>query len=187
VHEQRRLARRRRALERRRRDTDDDPAAAEVREHVTGREGTVDRVELVPVLDEAGRGGRVQVGTERDHHHVGLERAGVGLDAALQRIDGADRRLDELHTGLDDVAVGVEHGIGLLAPEHHVELREPEHEALCLVDEDDLDVVAEPLRQRCRQLEPAEPGAEHQHLHHALRSVAVRHRERLRRDGTARS
>ena len=78
--EQRGLARRRRALERRRRDPDDHPSAGEVGEHVAQRERAGVGVELVAALDQAGRRRRVEVGAERDHQDVGLERAGVGLD-----------------------------------------------------------------------------------------------------------
>jgi hypothetical protein len=59
----------------------------------------------------------------------------------------------------------VHHGVGAPAPEHHVELREPEDEALALVDQRHLDVVAQFLGQRRRQLEPAEPGTQHQYAH----------------------
>ena len=45
--------------------------------------------------------------------------------------------------GLLIVAVGVEDVGGRLLPEHDVQLRESENESVALVDEDDVDVVAE--------------------------------------------
>ena len=47
-----------------------------------------------------------------------------------------------------------------LPPEHHVELGEAEDERIALVDEDDVDRVAEGLGKNRRQLEAAEAGAQ---------------------------
>jgi hypothetical protein len=49
---------------------------------------------------------------------------------------------------------------GHLPSEHHVEFREAEDERVAFVDEDDVDVVAECIREDCRQLEAPEAGAE---------------------------
>ena len=49
---------------------------------VARRERAGDRVELVPALDQAGRGRRVEVGTERHHQDVRVERAGVRASPA---------------------------------------------------------------------------------------------------------
>ena len=44
------------------------------------------------------------------------------------------------------------------SPEHDVQLREPEHERVALIDQNDLDAVPELTRQSARELQPAEPG-----------------------------
>ena len=72
--------------------------------------------------------------------------------------------LHKAHTGLHDVSVRVAylvHG----TPEHHVELGEAEHEPIGLVDQHNLDVVAELLGESRRQLQPAKPGTQHQDSH----------------------
>ena len=72
--------------------------------------------------------------------------------------------LHKAHTGLHDVSVRVAylvHG----TPEHDVELGEAEHEPIGLVDQHDLDLVAELLGEPCRQLQPAKPGTQHQDSH----------------------
>src|SRR5262245_24833047 len=50
-----------------------------------------------------------------------------------------------------------------LPPEHDVELREAEDERIALVDEHDLDGVAERLGKNRRQLQATEAGAENNH------------------------
>ena len=65
--------------------------------------------------------------------------------------------------GLGDVAIGQPHRVGRRAPEHHVELREPEHERVALVDQRHLELAAERLRQHGAQLQPAEPRAENEY------------------------
>jgi hypothetical protein len=172
VHEQRRLARGGRALERRRGHTDDHPAARERLEHLAQGEGAGDRVELVAPLDQAGRGLGVQVRPQGDDHHVALERTGVGLHPLGRGVDGADRRLHERDAGLHQVGVAVQHTLGDRAAEHHVELREPEDEPLALVDQRDVDAVAELFGQRRRQFEPTEAGTEHQDAHRSSSDAA---------------
>ena len=54
-------------------------------EHVAAREGAGLRVELVARLEQPGRGLRVEVGAERHHQHVGVERSGVGVDVLGRR------------------------------------------------------------------------------------------------------
>jgi hypothetical protein len=66
------------AFERRGRHADEHPAARETFQDVACREGIGDRVELVPAFDKSGGGRRVEVGTQRDHQDVRVERAGVG-------------------------------------------------------------------------------------------------------------
>jgi hypothetical protein len=107
----------------------------------------------------------VQVGAEGHHEHVALEGAGVGLHLAGRGVDRADRGLDELHAGLDHVRVRVVHGLGRGPAEHDVELGEPEHEAVGLVDEDDVGLLAELLGEPGRQLQPPEPCPEDHHPH----------------------
>ena len=95
VQQQRRLARRRRALERRRDHPDDHPAAVEVRQRVAQRERAGDGVELVAGFDQARGRRRIEIGAQRDHEDVRVERPGVGLDPLGVRIDRPDAGLDE--------------------------------------------------------------------------------------------
>ena len=103
------------------------------------------------------------VGAERDHQHVRVERSSVGHRPSRGRVDRSHRGLHESHAGLDDVAVGMTDVSRQLASEHHVELREAEDERVALVDEHDVDSVAERIGKNRRQLEAAEPRAEHDH------------------------
>ena len=77
-------------------------------EHVTRRERAGHRVELVAGLDQARRRLRVQVGPERHHEHVAVQRTVVGLDPARGRVDGADRGLHEADAGRREVGVAVQ-------------------------------------------------------------------------------
>src|SRR5207244_4767722 len=55
--------------------------------------------------------------------------------------------------------------VGGEAPEHHVELREPEDEGVARVDERYLHLVGELVGQPGRQLEATEPGAQDHDMH----------------------
>ncbi len=165
VHEQRGLARGGRALEGRRGDRNDDPASLEARDDVAQRERPVLCVELVAAFDEAGSRRRVEIGAERDHEDVGVEGARIGLDSLGSRIDRVDVRLHEPDAGLHDVGVVMVHRGCRRSPEHDLELREPEDEGVGPVDEHDVDVVSELFREPRRQLESAEPRAQHHHSH----------------------
>ena len=160
VEEQGALARRRRALERRAADPDHGAAPGERREHLAHGRGPRDRVELVDAVGEPGRRGEVVVGPERDDEIVGLVHRIVRRDAPDLGIDRRDRLLDEAHAGPRERAVRHRDGVQRLAPEHDVELREAEDERVALVDQRDVDLVAEGVRQRRGELEPAEAGAE---------------------------
>ncbi len=96
------LARRRRALERRATDTDDRVALRERRDHVSEASGTLERVELVPAVREAGSRVEVVVGPERDDEEVGLVDPVIGGHAPRLRVDRDDRLLEEPHAGLLD-------------------------------------------------------------------------------------
>src|SRR4029079_6606633 len=74
-----------------------------------------------------------------------------------------DRLLPEPHARLCDVPVRVPDLVDRLLSEHHVELREAEDEYVALVDQRDLDVVAERFGETRGQLEAAEAGAEDDH------------------------
>jgi hypothetical protein len=93
--------------------------------------GARGRIELVAVLEQAGRGLGLVVGAERDDEDVGVVGARIGDHATGLWIDRGDRLLAELDAGLRDVVVGDPHVGGSEATEHDVELREAEHE-LCM-------------------------------------------------------
>ena len=158
MHEQRYLARRRRALERCGGHPDHHAAAVEGRQHVTHSQSAGHRVELIATFHQPGGGRRVEVGPQGDHHDVGVKGAGVGLDPPLAGVDRPDRGLHEPYSGLDQVAVGVDHRVGDKPAEHHIEPREAKGESLGLVDEHDLDGVAEFVGQPCGQLETTKTG-----------------------------
>jgi hypothetical protein len=103
----------------------------------------------------------VQIRAERDDEHIRVVRPRVGFDAFLVGIDRANRRLHELHPGLDEVAVRVPYLFGSRPAEHHFQLGEPEDEVVRLVDEDDVDLRSEFVRQPGGQLQVVEPGTRH--------------------------
>ena len=75
-------------------------------------------------LDQARRGGLVQVGTERHNDYVGFVGVSVRHHTFGDRVDGEDLLLQEAHTGLGDVPVVHANRFGLLLAEHHIEFRE---------------------------------------------------------------
>ena len=154
------------ALVERPQHADDRVAGIEGRHDVAHALRAGDRIELVAVLENTwGQLGR-DVGAERDDQDVCVVRTGAGGDPLGRRIDRADSLVAELDRRLDDVAVVHVHGLGLLAPEHHIELRIPEHERFALVDESHLDRVRDLFREPRRQLQPAESRAEDQYPLH---------------------
>ena len=146
VEQERRLARRRRALERRAADADDRGARSERREQVADGLGARHRVELVAGLGQARRGREVVVGTERHHQDVRLVGAAIGRDAPPVGVDRGDGLLQEPDVRRRDLSVGQAHRRRGLLPEHHVQLREAEHERVGAIDQGDLDLVAQLLR-----------------------------------------
>ena len=143
MHQQRGLARRRGALERCGGHGDDDTTALEAREHVTTRERSRLRVEVVATFEEPGRRARVEIRAEGHDDDVCVERSGLRLDALGRGIDRRDVGLHELHTRFHDVRVVVmDTGRGRAA-EHYLELREAEHERVGAVDEHHVDTVTE--------------------------------------------
>ncbi len=143
MHQQDRLARSGWTLEGCGGDTDDHSPTVEVRKHVAQGERALHRVELVSRFDKPRGGPGIEIRAEGDNHHVAFETASVGLDAACCRVDRSDGGLHEAHTGLDQVTVGMAYRLRHGAPEHDVELGEAEHKSVGLVDQHDLDLVAE--------------------------------------------
>ncbi len=56
-------------------------------------------------------------------------------------------------------------GVGEGSPEHDLELREPEDEPVLLIDQDDVNIVAELVGQPGRQLQTAEARTENDDAH----------------------
>ena len=163
------LAGRRRALERSPADADDCPAPRELRQHLRQKLGTFNGVELVSRLGEPRRGVQVVVGAERHDQDVSLAETGVSGHAARLGIDRGDRLLQESHPRFDDVAVRETDRVERRPSEHHVELRVTEDERIALVDQSDVDVVAERVRQCRRQFETPEAGSQDDDpLHRAM-------------------
>ena len=175
VQQQRRLARSRRALERRREDPDDDPAAAEVRQHVARREGALLRVELVAAL-RAARVSPRDPGPPRARPPSRRPRTVRRRSPRAWRPDrSTGRSPGRTRTpGLTMSRYGCRTARGNGSSEHDVELRETEHERVALIDQHDLDVAPELLRQPGRQLQTTEPGAENQNSHQATLSRRAR-------------
>jgi hypothetical protein len=123
--------------------------------------GAGERVELVAGLGEAGCRIEVVVGAERDHERVGLVHACIGRHAPRLGVDRGDRLTQHAHARLGDLRVAHRDGVRRRAPEHHVELREAEHEPVVLVDQRHLELITAGLGQRRAELEPAESRSEH--------------------------
>jgi hypothetical protein len=125
--------------------------------------GAFDRVVLVPRLVQAGCRARVQIGSQRHHQHVRVVRTPIGDRSALDRVDRHDGLPSEPNADLVDVPVVASDRFGRTLAEHHVELGEPEHERVALVDERDLHVAAERGGQPRGQLEASEASPENDH------------------------
>jgi len=97
------------------------------------------------------------------------ERPGHGIELVTYLVQAGGRRWVQVgakpHARLDDVAVRMTYCLGGGTPEHHIELGEAEHEAVGLVDQDDVEVIAQLLRQACSQLQAAESGTQYQYSH----------------------
>ena len=112
----------------------------------------------------------IEISAEGDDQHLTLERPRVGLDAACLRVDCPDGGLHEAHARLGQITIGVAYLRGGSAPEHDIELGEPEDEPVGLVDQDDLEIFTELRREFGRQFEPAKPGTQHHDSHVSLLS-----------------
>ena len=121
---------------------------------------TGDRVEFILAQHHARCSGHVVVGPERDDEDIGLVHAFVGRHALGCRIDGSHRFAQQFYAGLGEVRIGMPDRRLSRPPEQQIELGETEDEAVGLVDEGDLDAVAQRLRERGRQFQSAEAGAE---------------------------
>jgi hypothetical protein len=94
-------------------------------------------------LDQAGRRSQIQIGAQGQDDDVAVEAAHVRFNPLGLRIDRADGGLDESQSWLGDVPVGMKHLRGPPLAEHDVELGEPEDEAMGLVHQDDVRVLAQ--------------------------------------------
>jgi len=89
--------------------------------------------------------------------------AEVGHDVPGVGVDRGDGLLPEPHVGRCEVAVGQADGLERLSAEHHIELREAEHEGVRAIDQGDLDLVTQFLREAGGKLEATETGTEHEY------------------------
>ena len=149
VHQQRRLARRRRALERRRRDADDRRARRRSRPARRGRRTrrppcrTRDRPRPAPASPPGGGRRRARPPARRRRTSRRRSRP-AGPSGSIERIVG----LHEPHAGLDDVArTGGARRRRSRRPNITSSFEKPKTKPVALVDQRDLDVVAELLRQ----------------------------------------
>jgi hypothetical protein len=154
------FARCRWALERRGAHSDHHGPAGEVRQCVPQPNRPGDRVELVAALGESRRRVDVVVGSERDHPDIRFIGADIGGNDPSFRIDRRNQLLAKPDAGFDELPVWQPHGAGRRVVEHQIELGEAEDERVALVDQGDVDVFAESLREHGGQLEAAEAGAE---------------------------
>ena len=88
--------------------------------------------------------------------------------------DRSDRLLAECDSGLLQVGVGQTDGGQVRAPEHQIELGEPEHERVAGIDDRDLDFVLEIFRESRRQLQAGESCAQDQDGLHGSSNTASR-------------
>ena len=116
-------------------------------------------------VEQTGRRFRVHIGAQGDHQDVGVERALSGVDVLGHRIDGGYLGLHDLHTGLGDVGVPMENRVLGRPPEHHVEFRESEDEAVLAIDQNDVGGITELLRQLGGEFESAEPCTQDNNAH----------------------
>ena len=151
-------------------------------EHVAQRERAGLGVELVAALEEPGRRLRVQIGAERHDEDVGVEGAGVGLDP-LRRSGSIARMVDctNCTPGFTKSRYGWRTCSDRCPPEHDLQLGEPEHEVVGLVDEHDVDVGSEFLRESGGQLQPTETRTQHHDAHGENPSSGVRAGDRRQR------
>ena len=89
----------------------------------------------------------------------------LGDDPSRGRIERLDPCLDEPQSRLVYVGVTVQDVAGRGPSEHHVQLGEAEDEIAGLVDQHDVEVVAELLGQPSGEFQAAEPRTEHHDLH----------------------
>ena len=148
VQQERRLAGRRRALERGSAHSDDRRAGPERWEDLAKGLGARHGVELVAGLHQARRRCELIVGAEGHDQNVGLVGVEVGHHTPPDRVNLGDGLLAEAHLRRCDRAVAEVDDIGCPLPEHHVQLREAEYEGVGAIDQRDIDLVAELLRQR---------------------------------------
>lgn len=158
--EQGRFAGCRRALEGGGRHPDDDVAASEISYGVRAPDGAGDGIELVAALDQSRRRLGMYVGPERHDKHVGLEVTLQGADGAVGGVDRQDAGAEEGQTRPLEVLVPVECVRRGDPAEHDVQLREPEHEAVGAIDQDDVHLPGRLLAERRRDLQTAEASAE---------------------------
>ncbi len=154
------FAGRRRALERSRGHTDDRAAVREARKHVAKAFRASDGVELVAAFDKPRRDGEIIVRTQRNDQIIGLILTLVRADGSRHRVDRRDRFLAKAHSGLRDVPVSDSHSVRLFTTEHHIEFRKAEHKRVVLVDQGQVELITQRLREDCAQLEAAEAGAQ---------------------------
>ena len=82
--------------------------------------------------------------------------------------------LENPHAGLHEFLIRQAHRLRPHAPEQHIELREPEREAVALVNERHVDGVTKRLREHGAEFEPAETGAEDENaLFHMVTELTI--------------
>jgi hypothetical protein len=92
--------------------------------------------------------------------HVCNVGSAVGGHAPRFRVDCGYRFPTEDRAGPHDVSVREANGVGCLATEHHVELRDADDEGVVPVGQREVEAIAERLG-KCRgELEPAETGTQ---------------------------
>ena len=148
VQQQRGLARRRRALERRAADADDRAALRERRAapRAAARRRRRSRTRCRPRRGPASRRGR----SRRRAPRRGRRPRGRRASVVTRRASGSIAVIVSCRKrtpGLTMSRYGEADRVGRRPAEHHVELRVAEDERVALVDQRDVDVVAERLRQ----------------------------------------
>jgi len=165
VQHQRCLARGRRARERRRGDADDNPPSAKGVQHVAGGEGAVDGENSWPASASPG----VADGSRSAPRATTITSASnAPASVSTRRRTGSMDRIavwTNRTPGFTRSRVGMPDRLRRGAAEHHVELGEAEHESVGLVDQHDVGVTAELVREPGGQLQAAEAGAEHENAH----------------------
>ena len=161
MQQERALAGRWRTFERCRRHADDGLALGEAGQDAAQAVRAFHRVELVAAFCQPRRGVEVIADPEGDHEVVAIVGTGIGHHAPRRGVDRRHCLPQQPHARFYELPVRQSHGVERVTPEHDIELGVAEHEGIALVDQRDLDLVAQRFGQDRAQFHAAETSPQH--------------------------